>query len=414
MSEVLITIRKETFIDWNSPANAQSDFNGRFAGAFLGNEWRSDMSFYVPQDDRTFPAHSLIVGAASRFLERCCFGLDGDSTEAETIRLPDYCSADTFMIVLRFIYSGVTAPQLTEANAEAVLRIADYFNLHALMVQCGALIEPQLSTDNVCRLFDQVQHIDIGLNAACINFMLQNILTLLADGSVMRMSNEAVCKLLSMDTLGIDSETKLVAPAIAWADAECGTRAIEVTPVNRRLVLKPRLNIIRFAAMNYEEFMDSVRAFGEQFFTDSEIASTISCIHSKHRSIPMVQESPFSGDDRTPPNEIEHTKELLTPGKKVLMGFINFERPLKISRIKFRYLNANEMCVETLDKLTINGIVKATDPTTIWFKPAISPIDGRIVLCLRRLDGCAFQNYLNPYPGSDKVNESCVSSIFTI
>lgn len=76
------TIRFDTRLDW-SAAGANISGNPkegtmealavRFA-ALLGNNLRSDMSFYVEHDNVSIPAHRLIVGSASAVLEAMVYG----------------------------------------------------------------------------------------------------------------------------------------------------------------------------------------------------------------------------------------------------------------------------------------------------------------------------------------------------
>lgn len=424
MALATLSTRNETFIDWTTPSNARFDFSGRFTSAFLGNEWRSDVSFYIPLDDRTIPAHSLIVGAASPVLERCCFAPDGILNADSPITLPDYCSAETFEIVLRYIYSGATAAELNGTNAAAVLKIADYFDLHVLMNLCGELIEPQLSTDNVCQVFDQVHHVEIKLNAACLKYMQQNIKVLLDNGNVMRMSEEALRLLLSMDDLGIENEFELVAPMITWAYAKCQERAIASTPANWRLVLGKRVHLIRFAAMDLLTFMDTVHAFGNGFFTDAEVALIMKGIHSKVRSLPVPSISPFSAAPRTPIDKLETLEFetiLVHPGNSALVEADNlefniskFKKPFILTGLRFVSNLANKMhIVNAITGREITGNIKATDPKTIRFDQAVFPAtDGQFKLRLTRNDSMRLDGYLKRSEYSNNILErSCVDAL---
>lgn len=427
MAGQLIPIRNVTSIDWTSPKSARFNFNSRFGNAFLANEWLSDVSFLVDQDDRLIPAHSLFVGAASPMLERCCFGRDGVPSATKPITVPDYCSAETFDVVLRFIYTGILASRLNGIKAAAVLKIADYFDLHELMNHCSELIKPQLSTDNVCQVFNQIHHVEIELTATCLMYMKQNIKTLLDNKHAMRMSDEALRILLSMDDLGIVDETALVAPMIRWADDKCATMQIKPTPANRRLVLGARLHLIRFATMEFGEFMESYQAFGEDVFTDAEVTSTVKCIHSKMLAIPIKTTTcPFSTVNRRPVNEFEipfnssRTAHLSVFVDVTVYQCPDDDKPIAITGLRFITAMAKSMhIVNLITEETITGTIRSTDPKTIRFdKPIL--FDRKCLsewrsmhLKIARKDGGRFESYMYPTHSENPIGMSCVDALLS-
>lgn len=355
-SFVRLENRQECSIDWSSPSNARFDFVQRLANAFLANEWRSDMSFYVPRDDRSFPGHSLIVGAASPMLERCCFKSSDGVLNADTIiTLPDYCSAETMQIVLRYLYTGATCNELNENNVAAVLKIADFFDLHELMNHCGNILAVQLTADNVCAIFEQTHHVEIAFNEKCIQFMKENLRDILQNGSAMQMSDNALGKLLAVDELDIADESDLAVPMIKWADVECESRGIVVSPENRRLVLNKRTQFIRFASMKMESFMECVRLFGANFFRHDEISLTVQQIYSQSQSeTPAVNISPFSSIVRTPTTLYDYEYLLGTQNLDVtelredsfIVDVSHLKKPFIVTGVRFFSRPSNTMIVK--------------------------------------------------------------------
>lgn len=93
------TIREDSSMDWLLGSKRNDPLNTRFAG-LLCNKFRSDMLFYVEQDDVSIPAHRMIIGMASDVLDAMVYG-DGLATQSCgadkvcKVSVPD-CSADDF------------------------------------------------------------------------------------------------------------------------------------------------------------------------------------------------------------------------------------------------------------------------------------------------------------------------------
>lgn len=297
-----MTVRNEASIVWTSPkTNARVSYGSRFSNAFLANSWRADVSFFLPKDKLTIPAHSVIVAAASPKLERLCFEADGSIPNGIiSIVMPEDYTIDMFEIVLRFIYNEDVTVALTASSVKSVVKIASYLDLRELQGKCCAIIETGITIDNVCSVFEEFHlAVDLTIRQTCLKLMQENTEAILDNGSAMKMSDKAVCELLESDTLDISEESKLLTAMIEWADAECESRGFEINSSNRRLVLNPRLKCVRFAAMSIDEFVKSNRELGNLFFTNEEKGMLMQHIESKRQSNLIINGSPMSSTRRS-------------------------------------------------------------------------------------------------------------------
>lgn len=272
-----VSIRDDKTVEWNDERNVRKPFSSRFANAYLANEHCADMRFYVRIDNVEVPAHSLIVAAASPALHCMCFGTGRETINGgSVITVPDNCSTKVLMIVLRYIYAGGQADGIDESNVGQVLNMADYYDLCELREQCETIIDGVLSVANVCSIFNDIYLLE---NSAmvdkCMQYMQNNTCEIFANGSAMDMDEDALGKLLhSTNLLSISTEIELVKPMIRWADAQICARSIVPSPMNRRLLLGRRAEMINFGAMTPSEFMRSNHLFGPGFFTHREVSLT--------------------------------------------------------------------------------------------------------------------------------------------
>lgn len=96
----------EDTIDWTDRMDDHHSFECRFADAYMGKTFQSDMTFYVEKCGTSIPAHSLIVSAASKILERFVLNTnDGLRDTKRVVKVTD-CPLDEFQVLLRYIYTG--------------------------------------------------------------------------------------------------------------------------------------------------------------------------------------------------------------------------------------------------------------------------------------------------------------------
>lgn len=154
-----------------------------------------------------------------------------------------------------------------------LLTLAHYFDLHNFEDICAKPIMELLTFKNVCSTFDQVHFMDNALTKKCIEIMKINPIEILSDGSLMRMQDSALNKVLARDDLFISCESVLLEPMLDWANAQCIQNELSITGKNLRAVLKDRIYLIRFGAMSSEGFEKSLTMVECDFFSFEEIGS---------------------------------------------------------------------------------------------------------------------------------------------
>lgn len=92
-------------IDWSNNPNGTNHFDDRFADAYMGKTYLSDMSFFVELDQTSIPSHSFIVAPASKVLERCIFGTGSIANPDRVVKVRD-CPLAEFHILLHYLYTG--------------------------------------------------------------------------------------------------------------------------------------------------------------------------------------------------------------------------------------------------------------------------------------------------------------------
>lgn len=412
----LLVTRFDRQIDWKHSDNAQTNFDGRLASAFLFNKWCSDVSFYIPSEDQTIPAHAFIVAPASPVLERFCFDTDGVPNVDKQFTMPDYCTSEAIGIVLRYLYSGIK-PTINETNALSVLMMADFLDLRNLRNHCCDLIFVKLSAENVCPVFNQIRFLQIDLNERCLELMDKNANALMRKGTALEMSAEALKSFLSRDSAHIANEFDLVEPFVKWADAECASRNIEVSGPNRRLVLGERVNLIRFAAMEQHQFMECTRLFGQDFFTANEVLATAQHIYCREKTLVCSYVSQFNSFPRTAlqilNEEIELSENFLLKHSNTLhLDLSNESETYALIGLTFIKSNDTAMVIRNLNDFRyIQTYINSNSPSSVMFLQAVYPNkEGKIMLQMFQEDKGAFytQKVLSSWHNNVKNKNSCV------
>lgn len=161
-----------------------------------------------------------------------------------------------------------------------LLRLSHHFGLRHFVNICVKLIESNLTMANICDIYDKIYLYDIPLTKKCLKFILEQIPEVLEDGSLMQIQDVALNTILAEndDALSPICESDILKPMIDWADKQCSQRKLLPTPANRRSVLKDRIFLIRFGAMDLEVFGKCLSFVQNGFFTNNELCDILQCI----------------------------------------------------------------------------------------------------------------------------------------
>jgi len=132
-----------------------------FARLVNCQEW-SDIRFRV--GDRIIPGHKLILRLRSpHFAALLASGMR--EAQTDEIAIPNV-SAATFLLILRFIYSGDVA-FVTAINGVDVLEAANFFKCDRLKAQCEEVLKLHMEVDNAAYLLQCADRFDARQLKSC-------------------------------------------------------------------------------------------------------------------------------------------------------------------------------------------------------------------------------------------------------
>lgn len=159
------------------------------------------------------------------------------------------------------------AEGLTVKTAAVLLPIAHMFDLNGLEDKLSEYISGRLSTSNACQVFDKIHEIQNPVIDKCLDTIIKNIDSMLADGSIMRMEDDALKKILKDSrTLALLKKTATFEPMLVEAREQCVLQSWDVTSTNLRKAINTRLYLIDFTEMRSNDFVECVAKVGKNFF----------------------------------------------------------------------------------------------------------------------------------------------------
>lgn len=240
----------------------------------------ADMLFYIEQDAVDIPAHRIIVSTASPVLDKFLSGT-GTLPASDRITVSDI-SAEHFREVLRYLYTDEI--DIDANNALEVLRCANYFDLADLEDKCVKTVLRTLTIYNVCALYPQTYQLSERLAAKCVQLMQAKTDWLLDNGELLAMPPAAFAEILKLDQLNVRSEKSVYVALLRWACERCDALGWTGTAKNRRRAMGDHLSLVRFTAMELNEFMECLQ-LEPTFFSTLEVADISRAIRTRTPAI---------------------------------------------------------------------------------------------------------------------------------
>jgi len=240
--------------NWQSSKSSVRERNA----AMFNNSLMADIWFIVgPQEfQRRIPAHKYILATGSTVFYAMLYG---GLAETEEIVVPDV-DPEAFLALLNYLYCDEI--NLEPDNVLATLYAAKKYIVPHLAKVCVKYLETSLSARNAClllsqsRLFEEPQ-----LMQRCWDVIdAQAEIALLSEGFT-DIDFHTFQTILNRETLNCN-ELIVFQAASTWAGAEAARRGLEITPQLQREILGPAMYLLRFPAMNVEQFADSVAQSG--------------------------------------------------------------------------------------------------------------------------------------------------------
>ena len=173
----------------------------------------------VEVDGKVFHCHRAVMCAGSG-LFRAMFTGGLRESAAQTAQIHDV-SAETFAIVVRFLYTG-EARLTNVVEAERVLLAADLLDVVPLRKVSATWIHDNLTASGCARIWGTADQLCEPLLAGrARDVACQHILTLLHDEAfLLELRPQHIAELLQTDTLSVNSEDDAVELVTLWIDAD--------------------------------------------------------------------------------------------------------------------------------------------------------------------------------------------------
>jgi len=241
--------------NWQSTKSSVRERNA----AMFNNSLMADVTFVVgPKDcQRRIPAHKYILCTGSTVFYAMLYGSLAEA--AEEIVVPDV-DPEAFLALLNYLYTDEI--HLEPDNVLATLYAAKKYIVPHLARVCVKYLETSLSAKNACLLLSQSRLFEEPeLMQRCWDVIDAQAEIALKSEGFTDIDFHTLQTILNRETLNC-KEIVVFQAASNWAAAEAQRRGVEINPQLCREILGPAMYLIRFPAMNVEEFADNAAQSG--------------------------------------------------------------------------------------------------------------------------------------------------------
>ncbi|XP_023221152.1 BTB/POZ domain-containing protein 6-like isoform X2 [Centruroides sculpturatus] len=219
----------------------------------------SDVLFIVgKQPNRMkFHSHKFMFSIYSDVFESMFDDPSNNTKNAKQmiIRINDI-EGHIFEKMFKFIYTEEVDHNDLSDTVELYF-LSKKYNILPLMTECKAIIEAEVTSENVCIVYRFALSInDESLIAKCENIIKTETMMVLKSESFMKSSLEIVERIASFDFLFIPKEVVLYDSILCWATEEARRQGITPTPNDLRNIMYPITTHIRFLSMTQEELFN--------------------------------------------------------------------------------------------------------------------------------------------------------------
>eukprot|EP00088_Acartia_fossae_P038930 TRINITY_DN4046_c0_g1_i4.p1 TRINITY_DN4046_c0_g1~~TRINITY_DN4046_c0_g1_i4.p1 ORF type:complete len:692 (+),score=162.86 TRINITY_DN4046_c0_g1_i4:47-2122(+) len=243
--------------NWQSTKSSVRERNA----AMFNNSLMADVTFLVGSQEcqRRIPAHKYILCTGSTVFYAMLYGALAEASNDEEIVVPDV-DPDAFLALLNYLYTDEI--QLEPDNVLATLYAAKKYIVPHLARVCVKYLETSLSAKNACLLLSQSRLFEEPeLMQRCWDVIDAQAEIALKSEGFTDIDFHTLQTILNRETLNC-KEIVVFQAASNWAAAEAARRGLEITPQLCREILGPAMYLIRFPAMNVEEFADNAAQSG--------------------------------------------------------------------------------------------------------------------------------------------------------
>ena len=197
----------------------------------------------------TIPAHKYVLAISSPVFFAMFYGDLAETTD--TIELSD-CDSEGFLELLRYMYCDEA--ELTGSNVMQVLYLANKFIIPSLVTKCTEFLEQNLDATNVLAVLNEAKRFsEARLVSQCWLVVDEQASEVVKSQPFATLDRELLSEVVERDSLVV-TEVDLFQAVNRWAVEECQRRGLEGNGKEKREVLGPVLELIRFPLMTMKEF----------------------------------------------------------------------------------------------------------------------------------------------------------------
>lgn len=192
------------------------------------------------------------------------------TTHKEPIVITD-SSIDDFRTFLHFFYKGEI--KLSAENVMSILYLANKYNVQELIATCSTFACGQVRVKNVIEFYcSAVRFNQDDLKLKCTEFISKHTEAVLKSNEFIQCDSDTLKAILQLDKLSC-KEAIVFASCMEWATNKCRSKNLDVSYAkNLRDQLSDCFSLIRFKAMESNEFAKCIDKYGDMFTNEESKA----------------------------------------------------------------------------------------------------------------------------------------------
>lgn len=156
--------------------------------------------------------------------------------------------------------------EITEQNVGELLHLADKYNIEELVPSCQTFLIDHLTMDNCINSMNFATVYDIvELKKKCEELISENTAAILGTETFQQCTTESLTEILKIQQMQ-STEKELFDFCIVWAKKQCEQNGFDASDGRKlREILNSCFDLIRFAEMKQDEYIECVEAFDDMF-----------------------------------------------------------------------------------------------------------------------------------------------------
>jgi hypothetical protein len=289
----------------------------------------------------------------------------------------DIARINTRYFYFRYIYTDDV--NLDGKHVMECLYAAKKYALHGLFNKCLQFLEVAINVESSCAILEQTKFYgETRLQEKCFDYIVENSNGVFRTDGFRTLSYDSLYQIIECNHLASD-ESVIFTAAKIWAEHQCKTKNLEVTPVNVRSCLGDIIYLIRFPVMSIETFAQQVAT--TEILTSEEMLKLYHHLATKSSSLEKADMiGKFSCRRRTVVLHIDDT--VITQSYEGCVVLLNTSGPVKLVSIKGDF--ASQVCKINASNAGRQDIAFCVNKDELTFKEPllVRPHSGNVQIVL--------------------------------